>query len=105
MIRFLTPATRSRSHEPPGEAMSSKCGEQYTASGPGRSRDYSLERPGPRTGPHAPDPCGPTHRTPDPTHRTPRTDAAVNIFETARNRWENREISRSDDCTMNSFGA
>ena len=30
---------------------------------------------------------------------------AVNIFETARNRWENREISRSDDCTMNSFGA
>ena len=30
---------------------------------------------------------------------------AVNIFETARNRWENRKISRSDDCTMNSFGA
>ena len=30
---------------------------------------------------------------------------AVYIFETARNRWENREISRSDDCTMNSFGA
>ncbi len=30
---------------------------------------------------------------------------AVNIFETARNRWENRETSRSDDCTMNSFGA
>jgi hypothetical protein len=45
MIGFLTPATRSRSHEPPGEAMSSKCGEQYTASGPGRSRDYSLELP------------------------------------------------------------
>ena len=30
---------------------------------------------------------------------------AVNIFETARNRSENRKISRSDDCTMNSFGA
>jgi hypothetical protein len=34
-----------------------------------------------------------------------RPGTAVNIFETARNRWENREISRSDDCTMNSFGA
>ena len=29
---------------------------------------------------------------------------AVNIFGTARNRWKNREISRSDDCTTNSFG-
>jgi hypothetical protein len=30
---------------------------------------------------------------------------AVNILETARNRWENREISLSDNCTINSFGA
>ena len=37
--------------------------------------------------------------------RRSRETTAVNIFETARNRWENREISRSDDCTMNSFGA